>query len=152
MQLLWAKEKGTIEMSSLQHSRVLMIKGPEQEEASPTHPFWERTETGEWETRRQCAIKAAARCWINDNICMRVWATIEAVTMETGAKASGGKKQAMMKGSRAVSTLAQETEKTWACHLGNSSALKMGFSEDMIVKKVDDGVTLLCSVLEFYGD
>lgn len=31
---------------------------------------------------------------------MRVWATIEAVTMETGAKASGKKKQAMMKGEK----------------------------------------------------
>lgn len=29
-------------------------------------------------------------------------------------------------GTRAVSTLAQETGKTWACHLGNSSALKTG--------------------------
>lgn len=66
----------------------------------PTHPYWWRTDTGEQETRRQCAIKAAARCWINDNICMRVWATIEAVTMGTGAKASGGKEQTMMKGGK----------------------------------------------------
>jgi len=56
---------------------------------------------GEQEERRQCTIKAAARCWIDDNICLRVWARREAVAMGTGAEASGGREQAMMKGGKA---------------------------------------------------
>lgn len=78
---------------------LLRIKGTEPEEAS--QPILtggeQRQESGKQEDN---ATSKLPRCSINDNICMRVWATIEAVTMGTGKKASGGKEQGMMKGGK----------------------------------------------------